>query len=123
MNIVDDRPGSEEEYLKILEQEKSEDLEEQYSDEIAKHEEQVYQEALRRADKHIRKHKREIKRLQLHAEKCVYENNYVGYEYSIRKLRKIYKRKVSGHDIKVLWETTRSTLFDLVRKASAEQPA
>lgn len=120
MNLVVDERPDEEEYLEILEQEKSEDLEEKYSEEIAKHEEEVYQEALRRANKHIRKHKREIKRLQLHAEKCVYENNYVGYEYAIRKLRKIYKRKVSNDDIKVLWDTTRSTLFDLVKKATKE---
>lgn len=77
--------------------------------------------AVKEASKILRKNKREIARLKTHMEKCIYTNNFVGYEYAVLKLRRIYKIKGSGNDIKVLFNTTRSTLLNMVKENAQKQ--
>lgn len=92
-----------------------------FEDEIAELEKRNEQRAIKEASKILRKNKREIARLKTHMEKCIYTNNFVGYEYAVLKLRKIYKIKGSGNDIKVLFNTTRSTLLNLVKENAQKQ--
>lgn len=101
----------------ITEEETDESLVDQFDAE--KMHERMMAEATKQAQKRLKKNDREIKRLKNHAEKCLIENNFIGYSYSIKKLRDIYKQPYNEALIKTMWETTRQTLFELVKEAQA----
>lgn len=96
-----------------------EDHIEQQFDATALHE-KMMEEATIKAHKHLKKNRKEIKRLQRHAELCLYSNNFAGYSYSIKKLRGIYKQPYNDELIKMMWSTTREALFEAVRLAAAK---
>lgn len=73
-----------------------------------------------KAQKILKKNKREISRLKTHAANCVLTNNYFGYKYAIQKLRGFYKQPYNDDLIKTMWETTRQTLFDMVKDAKTK---
>ena len=75
------------------------------------------QSAMNRAQKIVKKHDKEIKRLKTWAQKCVLENNYAGYVYSIKKLRGIYQIK-GVDDIPALWASTQLELNNIIANAS-----
>ena len=71
-------------------------------------------EATAQADAILKKNKREIKRLNLHAQGAVLENNYPVYEYAIKKLRKIYRQPYTDDMIAMMWETTRQQIWNII---------
>lgn len=73
--------------------------------------------AQKKADKLIRKNKRELKRLKAHAGECVINNNYDGYAYAIKKLRKFYKQPCNDDVISIMWKTTREQMFNIINNA------
>lgn len=75
-------------------------------------------EAINKAQKIVKKNSKEIKRLKNWAQKCVLTNNYTGYEYSIKKLREIYRIKSDNKDIPALWASTQLELNKIVTEAS-----
>lgn len=82
-----------------------------YAEEI---QDKIQSNADKKAQKILRKNKREIRRLKLHAEKAVYANNYVAYAYAIKKLRGYYKQPYTEELIKLMWKTTRDTVYNIV---------
>lgn len=78
-------------------------------------------EATRQAEKSLKKNKNEISRLKTHAENCLFEGNFEGYSYAIKKLRDYYKQPYTEELVKTMWATSRQALFDMVAKAKAEQ--
>lgn len=77
--------------------------------------EKMMAEATKKANKILKKNKREIERLKRHAELCIYNNNYFGYSYAIKKLRDFYKQPYTEELIKTMWTTTRETLLESIR--------
>lgn len=71
-------------------------------------------EASTQADAILKKNKREIQRLNLHAQGAVLENNYLAYEYAIKKLRKIYRQPYTDDMIATMWETTRQQIWNII---------
>lgn len=74
--------------------------------------------ALFKAQKIVKKNRREIARLKKHAEKCVLTDNYFGYQYAIKKLRAIYQIKSDNLDIPTLWATTQKELHNIIHGKS-----
>ena len=68
----------------------------------------------KQAAKTIRKHKREIQRLNKHAADAVLENNFEAYSYAIRKLRDIYRQPYNDEIILVGWQTTRKQVWEII---------
>ena len=62
------------------------DIEKEVNDKIA-------DEALVKAAKHLKKHKREIKRLNSHIQDAIFEVDLDKYEYAINKLKVFYYQK------------------------------
>lgn len=77
-------------------------------------------EATKQAQKRLKTNRRELERLKKHAEKCLIENNFVGYSYAIKKLRDIYKQPYTEELVRSMWNTSRQALFDLVKEAQAQ---
>lgn len=80
--------------------------------------EQLMTQANKRAQKILRKNKREINRLKNHAGKCLLENNFYGYSYAIKKLRDFYKQPYNDELIKTMWDTSRQALLKMVEEHS-----
>ncbi len=76
--------------------------------------------ARKQADKLIKANKRELDRLKTHAGKCLEENNFEGYSYAIKKLRKFYRQPYNDDLIKSMWNSSRGALFDICKSISAE---
>lgn len=94
--------------------------------EIDKHIEQQNAEIERQAQelfikRRLNKNKREIKRLKKEVELALLSNNFVKYEYAIRKLRGIYLQPYTPELIKVQFETSREALKDLIKKALKDE--
>lgn len=77
-------------------------------------EENARQESAKQAAKTIRKHKREIKRLNDLAGNAVIENNFSSYDYAVRKLRDIYRQPYNDEIILVGWQTTRKQVWEII---------
>lgn len=81
----------------------------------------IADQAVEQAEKHIKKHQKEIDRLNAHAEKCLFEDNYEGYHYAVNKLRVIYKQDELTKEVsKQLYTFTRNELIKLIEKAKLE---
>lgn len=73
--------------------------------------------ATQKAQRVLKRNGREIKRLKNHAGKCLMENRFDGYAYAIKKLRDIYKQPYNDELIRTMWDTSRQSLFDIVKTA------
>lgn len=74
----------------------------------------VIAEGERKAAKIVRKHRREIRRLQQVAEKAIIEGNRESYVYAIGKLRDIYRQPYNEGMLHVMYETTRQTVLSML---------
>ena len=83
---------------------------EEFADEVARLSKE-------RADKILKKNKKEIARLKRHAELCLYQNNKAGYVYAISKLRGIYRQPSSDALCRVLFDTSREKIIELTKQA------
>lgn len=76
--------------------------------------------ARNRADKLIRKNKRELDRLKKHAAECLYDGNFDGYSYAIRKLRDFYRQPYTDELIVQMWNSSNAAIVDLIRSEQAK---
>ncbi|EQA7786751.1 DUF2654 domain-containing protein [Acinetobacter baumannii] len=74
--------------------------------------------AKRKADKLIKKNKRELERLKKHAGECLITNNFDGYSYAIKKLRKFYRQPYNDELIKLMWNSSREAMLDIAHNAA-----
>lgn len=79
---------------------------------------EIRSQALKQADKIIRKNKREIDRLKEHIEQCVLNLNYDGWVYATNKLRGIMRqpemdRTTSG----TLWNSLLNEYAEIVKRS------
>lgn len=74
------------------------------------------QEAIKKANKIIKKNKRELQRLQKHAEKCLLELNKVGYIYSVGKIRTIIRQPMTDEQLSMMYETSVQSLVEMVKE-------
>lgn len=81
---------------------------------IARMEEATRQEANAKAAKIYKKHAKELKRLNEHAQRAVLENNFAAYKYAIEKSRDILRQPYTDELVKVQWETTRRQIWEIV---------
>lgn len=68
----------------------------------------------------LRKNRREIERLNKHAQGAVLENNYEAYAYAIRKLRGIYRQPFTEELIQIGWQTTRKQVWELINAQTSK---
>lgn len=73
-------------------------------------------EAMKKAQKLIRKNKREITRLKKHAGECVLNGNYFGYQYAVKKLRDFYRQPYTDELVLQMWNSTRQAVIDIASK-------
>lgn len=73
----------------------------------------IEQEALRKAQKFMRKNKAEWKRLHKHAENALFEGNKEQYVYAIKKMRDMLKQPYNDELIETMWITSNQQLKDL----------
>lgn len=78
----------------------------------------IEQEALRKAQKFMRKNKAEWKRLHKHAENALFERNKEQYVYAIKKMRDMLKQPYNDELIETMWITSNQQLKDLFIMAS-----
>lgn len=75
-------------------------------------------EAQSQAAKILKKNAREIARLNKHAQGAVLENNFEAYKYALVKLRGIYRQPVTEDLIKLMWDSTRKQIWEIVNGSS-----
>lgn len=75
-------------------------------------------EAQSQAAKILKKNAREIARLNKHAQGAVLENNFEAYKYALVKLRGIYRQPVTEDLIKLMWDSTRKQIWEIVNGIS-----
>lgn len=78
----------------------------------------VYDQALRQAEKFMRKNRREWKRLHQHAEDALFEHNKAQYVYAIKKMRDMLKQPYTEEMIDQLWRTSAQALEETFKAAS-----
>ncbi|AAX78574.1 protein of unknown function [Pseudotevenvirus RB43] len=78
----------------------------------------VEQEALRKAQKYMRKNRAEWKRLHNHAENALFDGNKAQYVYAIKKMRDMLKQPYNDELIETMWITSNQQLKDLFVMAS-----
>lgn len=78
----------------------------------------VEQEALRKAQKYMRKNRAEWKRLHKHAENALFDGNKAQYVYAIKKMRDMLKQPYNDELIETMWITSNQQLKDLFVMAS-----
>lgn len=81
-------------------------------------EEHNIKEANSQAAKILKKNAREIRRLNLHAQGAVLENNFEAYKYALIKLRCIYRQPVTDELVQLMWESTRKQIWEIVNGPS-----
>lgn len=74
----------------------------------------VKKEAEKRANKIVKKHRKEIARLMTLAEKAIIEDNKDSYIYAIAKLRRIYKQPYNSELLDAMWTSTRNTIISML---------
>lgn len=77
--------------------------------------------AEKRAAKILKKNKREIDRLQKHAEECLFSLNREGYIYAIGKIRTIIRHPLSHDALGALYDTSVERLIELANEAIESQ--
>lgn len=94
--------------------------EEDYEAAAKRLEEQSQAEAQRQADAILKKHKREIARLNKHAQGAVLENNFPAYKYALTKLRALYRQPTTDELVETMWQTTRQTIWNIINDSTKE---
>lgn len=74
--------------------------------------------AKRKADKILKKNKREIERLKKHAGECLIKGEKFGYCYAIKKLRTFYKQPYTEELIEQMWNSSSGALADIIKKSA-----
>lgn len=80
----------------------------------------IEKQARKKAEKILKKNKREIDRLKKHAENCLISGNKDGYCYAIKKLRDFYKQPYTNELVDSMWRSSRAAMFDIVKHASSK---
>lgn len=78
----------------------------------------VYDQAVRQAEKFMRKNRREWKRLHQHAEDALFDHNKAQYVYAIKKMRDMLKQPYTEELIEQMWLTSVNALRDTFRQAA-----
>lgn len=82
----------------------------------------IEHEAKTKADKFLKKNKREIDRLKKHAEKSLLIDNFEGYAYAINKLREFYRRpKATRTELMVMYDDNRQLLRKIAKIAATQE--
>ena len=68
----------------------------------------------------LKKNKREIKRLNEHAQAAVLENNFAAYSYAIKKLRDLYRQPYNDELIAEMYVTTRRQIWELINAETSK---
>ena len=98
--------------------------EEDYEAAAKRLEEQSQAEAEKQANAILKKHKREIDRLNKHAQGAVLENNFEAYKYALTKLRGLYRQPTTDELIVTMWQTTRQQIWNIINAGTKEiQPS
>ncbi|ARW57483.1 hypothetical protein [Serratia phage X20] len=90
----------------------------EYQEEIARMQEAARVEAIAKAQKIYRKNKRELDRLNHHAQTAVLENNFEAYKYAIEKSRTILRQPFTDEIILTGWNTTRRQIWEIINDHS-----
>lgn len=70
------------------------------------------------ANRYIKKHAKEIKRLQEHAKDCLIVNNESGYKYAVNKLRDITRQpKLNDEALDGLWASSKKRTDEFFMEA------
>lgn len=84
--------------------------------------EEIQREAMSKArmqaDKIYRKNKRELSRLNKHAQSAVLENNFEAYKYALEKSRDILRQPYNDELIATMWQTTRRQIWEIINAGS-----
>lgn len=78
-------------------------------------------EAMAKAQKILKRNRKEIARLKTHAGNCVMNGNFAGYSYAIKKLRGFYKQPYNDELIKSMWDSTRAAVIDIAKDALEQE--
>lgn len=78
------------------------------------------EQAIARANKVVRKNRRELERLRAHAGYAVLDNNFPAYKYAIEKLRTILKQPFNDEIILTCWNTSRKTVWDILNAGTSK---
>ena len=98
--------------------------EEDYEAAAKRLEDQSQAEAEKQANAILKKHKREIERLNKHAQGAVLENNFEAYKYALTKLRGLYRQPTTDELIVTMWQTTRQQIWNIINAGTKEiQPS
>lgn len=91
-----------------------------YEDAIKRIEEANKLQAEKEAQAILKKHKREIERLNKHAQGAVLENNFEAYKYALTKLRGLYRQPTTDELVETMWQTTRQTIWNIINDSTKE---
>jgi hypothetical protein len=75
-------------------------------------------EAVKKAEKILKKNRSELNRLYAHAQEAAIQNNFEAYEYAIKKSRDILRQPYTDELIKIQWVTTRQAIEDIINGIS-----
>ena len=78
------------------------------------------EQAIARANKVVRKNRRELERLRAHAGGAVLDNNFPAYKYAIEKLRTILKQPFNDEIILTCWNTSRKSVWDILNAGTSK---
>lgn len=78
------------------------------------------EQAIARANKIVRKNRRELERLKAHAGDAVLDNNFPAYKYAIEKLRTILKQPFNDEIILTCWNTSRKSVWDILNAGTSK---
>jgi len=79
----------------------------------------VYNQAMRQAEKFLKKNRREWKRLHNHAQEALFDNNKEQYCYAIKKMRDILKQPYTEELIDEMWKSSVNALREVYAQATA----
>lgn len=87
----------------------NDDIEQKVKDNIA-------DQAIVKAAKHLKKHQREIKRLNSHIQDAIFEIDFNKYEYAINKLKVFYhQRPLSREEAKESFNKTICNIAEIIK--------
>lgn len=106
--------NTEHEFIEADEQSRAEEL---FDPDITRMQNRIEAKAKAKAEKFLKKNRREIARLKKHAGECLLKNEKFGYCYAIKKLRDFYKQPYTEELIEQMWNSSRAAMFDIAAKA------
>lgn len=78
----------------------------------------VYEQAVKQAEKYMRKNRAEYKRLRKHAEDALFEGKKAQYVYAIKKLRDMLKQPYTEELIDQMWLSSVAALRETFHQAT-----